>query len=285
MSYPSQKTIAIMTDFGLQDPFVGIMKGVIINISPSTTMIDITHSIHPGDIFQGAIVLWRAVHYFPKDTIFLAVVDPGVGSNRHPILLKTRDYHFVGPDNGLFSYVTTTPHDAWLLNQPFYFLNQKMNTFDGRDIFAPVAAHLSNGLPADKIGEKIESIVRLNDPGLEVFEDHIMGETLYPDQFGNILTSIGKFRMEGDTWRLTPWGFEAEQSHTRMELRYAILSNGVELPVVKTFSDLPRGRCGVLVGSSGLLEIVANQASAQKILNLERQNKITLMITKSAKES
>ena len=138
--------IVILTDFGTADPFVGIMKGVINQIAPTTPIIDLTHEISPGDIRQGAITLWQSIHYFTAGSIFLAVIDPGVGTYRRPILFKSGGYKFIAPDNGVLSYIFNDSPKAWEISNSQLALPNPGTTFHGRDIFAPAAAHASLGV-------------------------------------------------------------------------------------------------------------------------------------------
>src|SRR5437762_854766 len=154
----SRPVIAMMTDFGLEDGDVGVMKGVIAGITPNVHIIDITHDVSPQNVASGAWILASAYRYFPQDTVFVCVVDPGVGSSRQAIAIHAGDWFFVGPDNGLFSYVLTeqSVHVAVVLSNPLYHLAQVSTTFHGRDIFAPAGAHLARGIPMNELGTLID---------------------------------------------------------------------------------------------------------------------------------
>jgi hypothetical protein len=273
MSHP----IALLTDFGLLDPYVGIMKGVIASLAPDAPVIELSHAIPPGDVARAAFVLWQARPYFAAGTIFVAVVDPGVGTSRRPLLLQAGDKTFVGPDNGLFSYVMGGQPRAWEICNPALRLPQTSMTFHGRDIFAPAAAHAARGIPGDQFGPACQDLRVLAPPRLTASPGEINGQVLHADGFGNLITSLGKFFPEnaGDM-ELRPWiGNPVKVRLPRASSRL-ILPDGQILPWVQTFAEIPAGRCAILVGSSGLIEIVANRQSAANLLNLGGGELVTL---------
>ncbi len=184
--------ITLTTDFGHKDAFVGAMKGVILGVNPKVGIVDLSHGIPPQDIMAGALVLSEAVPFFPAGTIHVAVVDPGVGSERRPLLIQSEREFFVGPDNGLFSLVMKgkKPQQIIELSKDNYHLKPTSSTFHGRDIFAPVAAHLSLGLSPKKLGNPVEDFVRLPWPEVTTNERSIQGEVIYVDGFGNLITNI-----------------------------------------------------------------------------------------------
>lgn len=270
--------IVILTDFGTTDPYVGIMKGVISQIAPLTPVIDLTHEISPGDIRQGAVTLWQSINYFADGSIFLVVIDPGVGTPRRPIILQNGCHTFIAPDNGVLSFVGGEDTKAWEVSNPVLAIPNPGATFHGRDIFAPAAAHASLGVGASQFGVPIQELEMLAFPCLEMPNPtKLNGQILYPDRFGNLLTSLGKFtwsnnnHMEFHPWvgNITPFSVAPESFH--MELQ-----DGKLLPWAKTFADIPPGDCAVLLGSSGLLEIVANRQSAANLLNLRSDEPVTL---------
>jgi S-adenosylmethionine hydrolase len=278
---PSEPVIALLTDFGNDDPFVGIMKGVISNIAPQVKLIDITNKIPPGDIRRAAVTLWQSIPFFPPGSIFLTVVDPGVGTNRRGMLVQAGDYIFVGPDNGVFTYARQDEFIAWELQESQFQLAVKGNTFHGRDIFAPAAAHAANGIEGDRFGSKIVDLVLLTNPQLQVAKNKIYGEVLYSDQFGNLLTSLGLFSPSDErSFRFDPWINRRQVDfEDRVISKYQStlsLPGGKTLLWVDTFSDLQDGECGFLVGSSGLIEIVANQNNAGELLNINSGAQLTL---------
>jgi hypothetical protein len=185
--------IALMTDFGSRAPFAGTMKGVIASINPQATIIDLTHDISPYNILYGALVLQSSFGYFPEGTIFVAVVDPTVGSERKGLLVEAGGYYFVGPDNGIFqpALEEIPPQRIFLLENERYFLKNVSNTFHGRDVFAPAAAWLSKGTDCALFGPPAEDMVDLRIPQATVSGDHmIAGEVLFSDRFGNLTTNI-----------------------------------------------------------------------------------------------
>ena len=281
--------IAILTDFGTQDPFVGVMKGVITKIAPSARIIDLTHQIPPGDIRRAAVQLWQARYYFPAGTIFLCVVDPGVGTARKGIALETGGSFFVGPDNGLFSYIFDQDPRIFELANPSYQLQNPSSTFHGRDIFAPAAGYLGAGVQLDSFGNQIKTPVSLPNPLLKPYQNpsgsepstfSIAGETLYPDRFGNILTSLGKFTKSGSDCWLTPWIGIYPESFPPFAPKDARLDleDGTTLKWANTFADIPSGECAALIGSTGLLEIAARGKSAAQILELSGGERVVLHV-------
>ena len=279
----SNTPIVLLTDFGIKDPFVGIMKGVISDIVPNVPMIDLSHSIPPGDIKRAAVTIWQSFSYFPEDSIFLGVIDPGVGTSRRGIVIVTERYKYVGPDNGLFTFVMDDAAEVWELSNPQYQLQNPGNTFHGRDIFAPAAAYLARGIQGSQLGPRILDIVRLSDPVLNCEHNKVNGEILFADRFGNLLTSLGRFTPVADTkLRLDPWLRSASGSIQEIEFSISRarlkLANGRLLPWVRTFADIPTSECAVLVGSSGLLEIAVNRGNAAQVLGLSDKDPVTLIV-------
>ena len=191
--------ITLTTDFGNDDPFDGVMKGVILNICPQATIIDLTHNISPQDIYQANFLLDSCYQYFPRKTIHVCVVDPGVGSLRKPILIETKNYFFIGPDNGLFTAISEKENvkNVYELTERKYWLKKVSQTFHGRDIFAPVAAYLAKGIKPKQFGRKIqnESLVKLltNKPAVKTTKLGVSGYKgiiQYIDHFGNLITNI-----------------------------------------------------------------------------------------------
>jgi S-adenosyl-L-methionine hydrolase (adenosine-forming) len=274
--------IVLLTDFGVQDPYVGIMKGVISQIAPGALVIDLTHQIPPGQIQRAALILWQAYSYFPGGTIFVCVVDPGVGTRRRPLILntaagKSSSYTWIGPDNGLFSYILPEKWQAWEIENRDYLLPRRSSTFHGRDIFAPAAAHAWRGVFGDELGPEVGELVRLPSPHLELTQPgRLVGEVLYADQFGNLLTSLGRFERQGeDRLQFIPWLPGADGYTFLLDGLSLHLPDGQVLPLVGTFQAAGQG-CAALVGSSGLLEIIANERSAAHLLQLEPGTRLVL---------
>ncbi len=269
--------IALLTDFGLLDPYVGLLKGVLQRIAPQARWVDLTHQIPPGDIPRAAFVLWQSAPYLPPGTVFLVVVDPGVGTARRPLLLTCCGQRFVGPDNGVFTYLLT--QGAWKahrLANPAFRLPQVSATFHGRDLFAPAAAYAALGVPGPAFGPPVHDLVRLPLPPCQAdaSQEEVRGQVLHADRFGNLLTSLGRWQVEAQGWRLTPWLGQGPPVHlVPLAVR---LASGQRLPLVRTFGDLPPGEAGALVGSTGLLEIVVNGGSAAQRLGLQPGAPVTL---------
>lgn len=190
----ARPVIALMTDFGLGDGDVGVMKGVIAGISPEAHIIDITHAVAPQNVPSAAWILEASYRYFPKGTVFVCVIDPGVGSSRGAIAVHAGDWYFIGPDNGLFSYVYAeqTVHEAVALTNSMYHLSQVSATFHGRDIFAPTGAHLSRGVALHELGPALDtaSLIRLDTTAPVRQGERIAGSILHVDNFGNLITNI-----------------------------------------------------------------------------------------------
>lgn len=184
-----QKIITLLTDFGLADPYVGVMKGVMLGINPNLTFVDITHSIPSGDVKRGAFRLFTAYKYFPNSTIHLTVIDPGVGTKRKPIIVETNNYYFVGPDNGVFSWIYAK--EKFKVHKIDINRDWRVsNTFHGRDIFAPIAAKLSLGVKIEELGPCINTWVEFKIPTPVMVGRSIHGEVIDIDQFGNLITTI-----------------------------------------------------------------------------------------------
>ncbi len=272
------KTIVLLTDFGTQDAYVGIMKGVIASIDAQACMIDLSHSIPPGDVHRAAFELWRAVNYFPKDAIYLTVVDPGVGSARRSIAVRWSTFTAVGPDNGVFSYLymNENPLAAVELTNTSYHLEPTSQTFHGRDIFAPVAAHLSTGVRLKNLGKAIEHPIRFPMPLLQIERGPtIRGVIMHADRFGNLITSIGYLKHESDALTFDPWLPELPRVTFTGET-HVYLKNHYPLPIHSTFMEVPQGRPVAYIGSSGLLEIAINAGSAAETLNLSPEQRVLL---------
>lgn len=272
----NSRTIALLTDFGLEDPYVGIMKGIISDLSPGTPLIDITHLIPPGDIQRGAFILWQASRDFPKGTVFLCVVDPGVGTERKAVYLQTRDQIFIGPDNGLFSYLLyNSEFTCWELSNLDYQKTNSSSTFHGRDIFAPATAFASSSVSGDQFGSQVKSLNNLSKPILKHNESSLEGEILSWDHFGNLFTSLGEFKYQDNSLHYKSWIDDGEILINNIS-QMRIQVNDHQLPFIRTFGSVGPGSCAGLVGSTGLLEIIANQSSAEDLLGLEKGDPVLL---------
>jgi S-adenosylmethionine hydrolase len=266
--------ISILTDFGTADGYVGTMAGVMLGIAPRAQLVDLSQEIAPQDVRQAAYVLHTAYPYFPPHTVHLVVVDPGVGSARHAIALRTPAGTFVGPDNGVFSFVMAREdvEAVVALENPQYQLPHVSHTFHGRDVFAPAAAHLAAGVPIADLGPAVADPIRFPPPRLEAGDGEIAGEVLHTDRFGNIITSIGILWWEDDGLRLDPAFEKAQPSSTP---RLAAGQASVEIAgqnltgIHRTYANVEPGAALALVGSEGFLEIAVREGNAALGLGVE----------------
>jgi S-adenosylmethionine hydrolase len=274
--------IVILTDFGQSDPYAGIMKGVIAKINPRAQTIDLTHHIPPGDLLQSGIQLWRAVPFFPAGTIFLVVVDPGVGTRRRGMIAQSGDKFFIGPDNGVFSFILRDSPGAWELRDSRFQLPEPSVTFHGRDIFAPAAAYFAMGISPEEFGPWIGDPIRMQAPKLAYnAPEQIDGEILFADHFGNLLTSLGQFSLDrgrADRAKFHPWLPVAGVPKLSIDFPQAVLSlpSGQTMRTAGTFMEILPGECAAVIGSSGLVEIAANGGSAAEILKVPRGTGVSL---------
>jgi S-adenosylmethionine hydrolase len=243
--------ITLTTDFGTGSPYVAAMKGVILSINPWVTVVDITHDIRPQDIRQGALVLDDVTGRFPPESVHVAVVDPGVGSDRAILYAKIGHRHFVAPDNGLLSRVARRipPSKIVQVSNPEYWLQPVSATFHGRDVMAPVAARLCSGLDPDKLGPPLESLVMLPWPECKVSAGTIEGEILDVDRFGNLISNI-----EADVLAQVP-------REGRVRVR---LGEHEAEGICSTYADHPQAALVALVGSTGRLELAIVGGSGAK---------------------
>ncbi|MFN8530769.1 MAG: SAM-dependent chlorinase/fluorinase [Anaerolineae bacterium] len=275
------RTIALLTDFGTADTYVGVMKGVIHTICPDAVLIDLTHAVQPQNVRQAAFALLTSYRYFPIGTIFVVVVDPGVGSERLPLAAEVDGYFFTAPDNGVLSYVfaESSKERVYSLQNPGLRLAQVSQTFHGRDIFAPAAAHLANGVAISNVGERIVQPKRLPAPQLNIEERRIDGEVLHIDHFGNITTSIGQFRwVSSGKLTLNPRFSSADAVHIDPERAVIRIGDTQIERIDHIFSDVERGGLLSMVGSSGFLEIAVNQGDAAKRLEIAIGDRVELEV-------
>ena len=249
--------ITLTSDFGLDDPFVGIMKGTIHSISSEVRIVDITHGISAHDVMHAALVIQSSYCYFPKGSVHVVVVDPGVGSTRHPLLVITEKGYFVGPDNGVFSaiYKNSDRIEFIKLTASKYFQHPISQTFHGRDIFAPVAAWLSRGLDPKKLGQFITKPVKLQLPYPRILgTDKVEGTILYSDRFGNILTNI-------------PYT-EFKKYFCKKDFKLFVNGHLIDR-MYPSYAVAKQKEIFAIWGSSGLLEIACYQGSAANVLNVK----------------
>jgi S-adenosyl-L-methionine hydrolase (adenosine-forming) len=259
----ARPVITLTTDYGTNDHLVGAMKGVILTINPDVTIVDITHGVIAHDILDGALAIGQAYQYFPPKTIHVVVVDPGVGTDRRPILAASDQHYFVAPDNGVLSavYDQTEALKVWHIISQHYFRQPISKTFHGRDIFAPVGAWLSKSWQTSAFGEPITDFTRFAIPKPRVSGNTVRGVVLRVDQFGNLVTNL---RVEDVP---TPAGNESCTIKA---------GNAVVKKVVETFAEGPSGEPVVVIGSSGYLEICINRASAARALGIGRGTEVTV---------
>lgn len=255
---PPASVVTLLTDFGLRDPFVGVMKGVMLEINPALQIVDLCHQVEPQNVRQAAFMLMTSCGYFPRGTIHVAVVDPGVGTHRNILACRTDHYYFLVPDNGLLGpTLQRHPLRACVaVSNEDFFRRPVSLTFHGRDIFAPVAAHLSRGLPLEELGPPASpaELLRFPEPR-QVDEGRVLGEVLYCDHFGNLITNI----QEEDVRRISedPAGVLITVGGTTiggLSSAYAAERPGILLAII---------------GSTGFLEVAVNLGSAQELLGAE----------------
>jgi S-adenosylmethionine hydrolase len=242
--------VALLTDFGLRDPYVGVMKGVILSVNPDARIIDLSHDVPSQSILEAYFLLSNTYRYFPAGTVFVAVVDPGVGTDRAILAVETDRYLFLAPDNGLLGFLDRESAIRRIVrvSEKKYFLRPVSNTFHGRDIFAPVAGHLSRGLDPGKLGPETSAMVRITPPTPQVTREGIIrGEVVRVDRFGNLITNI-----PGDS---------LAQVGGKLEIR---VGRAVLRELCRSYGDAPKGKLIAVVGSTGHLEISVNKGNAQK---------------------
>lgn len=250
--------VTLLTDFGLTDPYVAMMKGVILSINPRARIVDISHHIRAGSILHGSTLIRETYPYFPEGTVHVAVVDPGVGSERRVIGLETDGHLFVGPDNGIFWPVIEGNRDRKIfsLTEEKYFLPHVTGTFHGREIFAPVAAHLSLGVDLEKIGEEIEDPMELSSPAPYIRDNILHGQVLRIDNFGNLITNIRGDDLKDYLKNLNPI---IQIGNLRIE------------KVDKIYSEVEKGEPLAIINSSELLEVAVNLGRASEYVGMDRR--------------
>ena len=256
--------ITLTTDFGLKDPYVAEMKGVIYSIKPAARIVDVSHQIDKYNVRMAAFILGSAAPYFAKGTVHVVVVDPGVGTNRRAIVVQTKQAFFVGPDNGvlmLAAKVQGVSHIYGLID-PKYMLQEVSSTFHGRDIFAPVAAHLDKGVKPKEFGVEITDPVTPKFANVERKNGSISGEVLYVDGFGNVITNIGKAEV-------------AKAKTVKVNLHNISL----QLPCSETYGNAKPQEPLALVGSHGFLELALNQGSFSEKYRVNAGDRIEAVIS------
>ena len=269
----SPRVITLTTDFGTSDAYVGVMKGVILGINPNVQVVDITHAVPPQDIHEAAFLIHSAYRYFPKGTIHVIVVDPGVGSDRQAIVCQTDHAFFVCPDNGILSYllpeIENDEEQLWhvvAIQNRAYYLPEVSQTFHGRDIFAPVAAHLSLGVLIDDIGPPLQNLVQLSLPPLTISNDKLTGGIIKIDSFGNAITNISESEL-----------IHLGNASTRGTSNYEVTVGSTQLKRLnRIYAESEIGAPLAIIGSSGMLEIAVNGGSAAQVLGLKQGDAVTI---------
>jgi S-adenosylmethionine hydrolase len=259
---PALSVITLLTDFGTQDGYIGVIKGVIWRIAPQVQIADLTHEIAPQDILEGALALARCAPFFPPGTVHIAVVDPGVGTRRRPIAARLGEQTFVGPDNGLVTLLLEKAQGAdqqvqfVQLDRPNYWLDRVSSSFHGRDIFAPAGAHLANGVPLLKLGSPIDDPVRLIIPQPERTPQGWRGQVVHIDHFGNCATNLGETHL-------------AQMHQVSIRIKDREIHG-----MVKSFGERQNGELIAMLDSDGWLAIAAVNGSAAHLLQARAGDRV-----------
>ncbi len=261
----SKKIITFLSDFGCDTGYVSQMKGVACAITDAS-LVDISHEIIPHDVRMGAFVLWSAVPYFPRGTVHVAVVDPGVGTNRKGLVITTRSHILVGPDNGLLIPAARFLGDfvVYEITNPKFWLQRVSHTFHGRDIFTPVASYICNGTSFDEIGKETTDFVDLSFGQAKVSDQSALGNVIFIDRFGTIITNIPGSSIQ-----------KALPFDSKVLVRVG--KKQMELPFVKSYGYVKKGEMLITVGSSNMVEIGMNQGDAAKKLGIKLDDVVKVL--------
>lgn len=257
---PARQLITLLTDYGLRDIYVGVVRGVILGIAPHAKIVDLSHEVAPQAVAEAAFLLDAAAPYFPWGTIHVCVVDPGVGTERRIICARTARATYLAPDNGLLARVLERDPPAHLVSveNPAYFLPKVSTTFHGRDIFAPVAAHIANGLDPRALGPEVHELQPLPMPRpREVAPGVLAGEVIHVDRFGNVVTNVGE-----------PFARRVQSA--------TLGTTRIDGPVCRAYGDRDEGEPLLIFGSSGFLEVSINGGDAAKSFSVRRGDPITV---------
>lgn len=254
------KIVTLTTDFGQAGSYAGAVKGVLLGINPQIKIVDITHEISPFNILEGALLLNSFYQFFPRGTIHLVVVDPGVGGKRKGILVRTDNYFFVGPDNGIFSFIYGREKVREMINltNSEYFLGKPSSTFHARDIFAPVSAYLSLGVKLEEFGCVTQECYKFRLPTPVQTKDQIKGQVIFIDRFGNLITNINS---------------DLIREEKRLQIR---VKNKKINHLNQYYEEEKKGKLLALIGSSNFLEMAVNQGNAQKLLKAKTGDKVKI---------
>ena len=264
----SEPVITLTTDFGLHDPFVGVMKGVILTITPRATIIDLTHGIAPHDIREAAFTIGMNYTYFPERTIHVVVVDPGVGSKRRPILVVTDRHFFIGPDNGVFSFIYEKEKASLQvihITADRHFLKAKSSTFQGRDVFAPVAAQLAGGRDFRDFGDRMSDFKTLELPMPNLEKNLLNGEIIHIDTFGNAMANISQTEID-DLASQDPQG------------AMKIYLSGKEVPLKEYYGQATDKMLYAVINSSGYVEFFVNCGNASEICKISTGDAVEVKV-------
>ena len=264
----TRRIVTLTTDFGSNDHFVGVMKGVILDIVPDAAIVDICHAVQPYDVLDGALTISQAYSYFPTRTVHIVVVDPGVGTARRPILASSDKYHFVAPDNGVLSliYARESRMHVRHITAEHYFLQPVSNTFHARDIFAPVAAYLAKEVDSMKFGEEVAEYVRFSAPKPKAVDaSHLRGVVLKVDRFGNLVTNI--------TPKDAPMLFGANAKGFKI-----VVGNREITEIHRAYAEGAPGEVIGILGSMGFLEIATNRGVAAQLTGASKGSEVTIVL-------
>ena len=259
--------VTLTTDFGLKDPYAAEMKAAILSICPAAVIVDVTHEVEKFNVRMGAFVLASAAPYFPKGTIHVAVVDPGVGTERRPIIVQTKRGFFVGPDNGLLALAAEKQGVTGIreIVNPKLMLPSVSSTFHGRDVFAPAAAHLANGVSPADFGPEIHEVVKSEFAEVKRKKDGLIGEVLHVDDFGNVITNISEeeiTHIHAKDW------LNVELPNCKLKLRFG-----------KAYGETKPKEALALVGSHGFVELAVNQGNAAEAFHTKTGDKVKLTLS------
>ncbi len=257
---PTCGILTLLTDFGTADGYVASMKGAALSISPTIRLVDITHEVPHQDIFRAALILKQVATTFPEGTVHVVVVDPGVGTARRPIVVESGDHYFVGPDNGVLALAAAPPRRAYHITNRELMLDRLSRTFHGRDIFAPIGAHLSCTSDVEEVGPVIDEITEIPLPKPTHENGNINGEVIYADQYGNLMININEDHLAG---------LPAESM--------TLSVSGITIEGLKqTYGDVRIGELVFYIGSTGYLEVARREGNARHYLGAPRGAHVVL---------
>jgi len=265
-SRKAQTVITLLTDFGLDDTYVGVMKGVVLGLCPEAVIVDLCHHVTPQDVFEAAYLLYSSYKYFPPGTIHVCVVDPGVGSHRRILAVEGGGYRFLAPDNGLLSlaFREQKPDAMIEVTNKEFFLNQVSRTFHGRDVFAPVAAHLANGRPISDLGKPALRMRKVDFPRpVRSAGGRFRARVIHVDRFGNLVTNLTQLVLHETHWKPSNVTIRAGKLQIR--------------GISNSYADVKEGEPLALFGSTGHLEISINQGNAAEKLKLKKGSSVEVI--------